>query len=131
MNIKLQDGYQVRPATIVDLEAAVDLWNACSLDLLGIEKFNLPEALQEWLTQNFNLETDTRVVLTPTGQVVGYYEVWDLNNPHVTVNTWGRVHPDYRHTGIELSLLEWAEERARQAILKAPAERVWQCRPSA
>ena len=38
------------------------------------------------------------------------------------VYSWGRVHPDYRGLGIGTTLLAWEEERAREAIAKAPAE---------
>jgi GNAT superfamily N-acetyltransferase len=121
MNVKLPKGYQARPATLDDLEAAIDLWNACSRELLGIEKFSLQDSRREWTTPNFNLETDTCIILDPSGKIVGYHEVWDLDEPHVTLNVWGRVHPEYRDLGLEACLLEWAEERSIRSIPKAPA----------
>ncbi len=122
MSTHLPAGYTMRPAEMDDLPACVDLWNACARELVGVEKFELAEARQDWLIPIFHLATDTRLVVAPSGQVVGYYEVWDLYEPHVTVNAWGREHPDYRNLGIEAALLAWAEERARQAIPKAPPE---------
>jgi mycothiol synthase len=49
-------------------------------------------------------------------------EVWDLADPHVRVNIWGRVHPDHQGRGIGTALVQWAESRARQAIEKAPPD---------
>jgi GNAT superfamily N-acetyltransferase len=88
--------------------------------MLGIEKFNLQDSRREWTTPNFNLETDTRIVVAPSGKIVGYYEVWDLDDPHVTLNVWGRVHPGYQDRGLEAYLLEWVEERAKRSIPRAP-----------
>jgi len=122
MHIDIPNGFIVRPAVMGDLKKAVDLFNACSLDLLGVRQHDLHEQEVDWKTPMFNLETDTRVVLTPNEELVGYGEIWDAEEPHIRVHSWGRVHPEYRGRGIGTALLAWEEERAREAIAKAPAE---------
>ena len=122
MTINIPNGFIVRPAVMGDLKKAVDLFNACSLDLLGVRQHDLHELEVEWRTPMFNLETDTRAVFTLNGELVGYGEMWDVEEPHIRVHSWGRVHPDYRGRGIGTALLAWEEERAREAIAKAPAE---------
>ncbi len=119
---ELPQDYQARPARMDDVEAVVRMFNADAVQQIGIEKFTIQDTGGEWRTPGFNLETDTRVVLTPDAQIVGYYEVWDINQPHVTVNCWGRVHPAHTDRGVGSYLLEWAEGRAHQAIPKAPAD---------
>ncbi|MGC9356650.1 MAG: GNAT family N-acetyltransferase [Anaerolineae bacterium] len=115
----LSADYTFRPATMADVEAATALFNACSLDLVGKEQFEAQELKSEWESPTLVLERDTRVVLTPKGQIIGYVEVWD-NAPHVRLYAWSRVHPDYREQSIGEVLLEWAEGRARESIAEAP-----------
>ncbi len=122
MSLSIPKRFTTRPATMDDLEKAVSLFNACSMHLLGVRQHDVHDQAVEWKTPLFELETDTLVVLSPEGNLVGYAEVWDAEEPHVSVYSWGRVHPDYRRIGIGSFLLQWEEERARLAIAKAPAE---------
>lgn len=117
---RLPQGYAVRSATMSDLEGTVSLFNLCALDLTGEAPHNVDGQRVEWQTPEFDLDRDTRVVLDPRGRLVGYAEVWDLEEPHVRVHSWGRVHPEHRGLGIGSTLLEWEEERARRAIAAAP-----------
>jgi mycothiol synthase len=116
------DGYKIRPARMEDLGDQTELLNAWSTQFLGIEKFTLDESEMDWKTPGFNLDSDTRVVIAPGGKMVAYYEVWDLSDPHVHIVCWGRVHPGFTGLGIGSYLLEWAEERARLGIIKAPPD---------
>jgi len=113
-------GYTSRPATMEDAEPAVTLFNACSNELVGETPHDADEQRVEWRTPRFELDRDTRVVCAPDGALVGYAEVWDTDEPHVRIYSWGRVHPQHRGRGIGSALLAWEEERARKAIAKAP-----------
>lgn len=104
-----------------DLAAAIDLYNACSREVLGKDEFTFSRCQHDWQTPGFNLEIDTCLVIASDGQLAGYFEIWDFFEPHVTIACWGRVHPDFAYLGIGQFLLEWGERRARQAISKAPA----------
>jgi mycothiol synthase len=118
----LPRGYKERPARIEDADRAVALFNACSKKLIGETPHDVDEQRVEWRTPRFNLETDTRVVLAPDGAIVGYGEVWDVEEPHVSIHSWGRVHPDHCSRGIGGALVGWQEARAREAIPNAPAD---------
>jgi GNAT superfamily N-acetyltransferase len=116
----IKEGYRVRPARFDDLEAAVNLYNICSHIFLGSDECRPDEVQQEWELPAFNLESATRVVLSPKGNLVGYIEVWDVKDPPVNTYVWGRVHPDLENKGIGKAMMEWAESRARKAISRTP-----------
>ncbi len=117
---RLKEGFTMRPATMADLETAVELFNICSRVQIGADESTVDDVRTEWHTPKFSLEDSIRLVHAPNGQLVGYIEVWDLADPPVRIWTWGRVHPDYEGQGIGTVLMEWAEQRARQAIVRAP-----------
>jgi mycothiol synthase len=90
--------------------------------MLGVEAISANDIGSEWATPGFDLDLDTRLVIAPDDEIVGYNEVWDIFDPHVHVYTWARVHPDYNGRGIGSYLMAWAEERGRMALQKAPPE---------
>ena len=114
------EGYVMRGARLDDLPEAVEMFNAYSQQLIGTPEVTLEGMRHEWEIPILNLAEDRRVVIAPTGRLVGYMEVWDLFDPHTRINMWGRVHPAHQGRGIATALLRWAEERARQAIPRAP-----------
>jgi len=103
-----------------DLEAVVALFNAHAMTAVGEAPHN-PEAFRSlWTAPGFDLEGDALVVLTPQGKLIGYAEVQDFVEPHVLISARGRVHPDFTRRGLGTQLMTWMEERARQALDKAP-----------
>jgi len=112
--------FTTRAPQMDDVDAVVELFNAHTRDLFGEEPYHSENFKGMWTEPGFNLETDARVALSPDGDVVGYIHVEDQAEPHVIVGFSGRVHMDYRRQGIGTMLMQWAEQRARQAIDKAP-----------
>jgi mycothiol synthase len=104
---------------LADLEPAVAMFNAYSRALYGKNEIDAQEYRLEWETPNLELSNDVRLVLAPDGQIVGCMEFWDLSEPHVRYNTWGRVHPAHADRGIGSYLVCWAEERAQQSLPRA------------
>jgi len=104
-----------------DLEAVLALYNTCSMEQIGKAEVEETELRTEWKMPTFNLETDTRVILTPDGKLVGYVNVRD-GAPHVRLWAGVRVHPEYKGRSIGTYLGQWAEDRARQSIPKAPED---------
>ena len=116
----LPTGYQARPATLDDLAATVATLNTAYEATIGAAPFNIDTLARDWTEPGFNLESDSRLVFSPSGEVVGYYEVWDATEPVVRVMIWGQVHPGHRNRGLGTYLMSWVEERAAQALDKAP-----------
>jgi mycothiol synthase len=102
-----------------DLEAVLALSNTCSIAEVGEAVLEETELRGEWEMPGFDLESDTRLVLTPDGRLVGFVEVWD-GAPYVRVHVRVRVHPEYTGRRVGTALGRWAEGRARQGIPQAP-----------
>jgi mycothiol synthase len=120
--LPLPVGYTDRPVTMDDLEAAVELFNICSMALQGVKTHKVEDLRREWEYPGFDQVNDSRAVFTAEGQLAGYYDVFDRGEPHVTIFVWGKIHPAHTDSGIGEYLLAWAEERARQMVVRAPAE---------
>ncbi len=121
-NVVTVKPFNLRPATMDDLEAAVDLFNLCSRHMMGKNEVTVNDVRAEWLLPEFDLQKATRVAVDPRGKLLGYVEVWDIDEKPVDMWVWARVHPDYEGLGIGTELMIWAEQRARQAIRRVPQD---------
>jgi GNAT superfamily N-acetyltransferase len=110
--------FTVRPPTMADVEAAVELSNACMLELIGKPWETVEGYRTEWQSPTLSLERDKLLVFHGK-EMVGHAGVWD-QAPHVHIYAWAYVHPQWRGQGIGSYLGEWIEERARTAIDEAP-----------
>ncbi|MFQ5419865.1 MAG: GNAT family N-acetyltransferase [Anaerolineae bacterium] len=113
-------GFSACPATMTDLTEVAEMINTCAHIMIGKPESDEIEIKNEWEKPGFDQTNSTRVVRAPDGQVVGYTEVWDLADPPVQPWVWGRVHPDFEGLGIGSFLLDWAENRVKQAVPRVP-----------
>jgi mycothiol synthase len=113
-------GLTFRPATMADLSAVIDLLNACFQASMGVRKFNEDEIRIIWETPGFNMKTDTLIVLSPQGKIIGYGDITRLYEPLVHPQIWGQVHPQWEGRGIGTALMAWAQRRVRGAISGIP-----------
>ena len=118
----LPDGFRVRPTRIEDVEEAVELFNACSVAMIGCTDHEAEVLRKDWRTPNFNLSTNTRVVINAEGRMVGIAEVWDVVHPPVHPFLFGRVLPDYEGLGIGSEMMNWSIDRSKQVIQQVPKE---------
>lgn len=119
---KVAGQHVLRAPTMADLEAAFELFETCSMHMIGKPETTLAHIRSEWTSPGFDLQNSVRVVETPEGKLVGYIEVWDVDELPVSMWVWGRVHPAYEGRGIGTRLMKWAEARAREAIKRVPKE---------
>jgi mycothiol synthase len=112
--------FHCRPVTLDDLKATVDMFNAQSRWLIGVDNFNLDNIRAEWESPLLNLETDTMGVFTAEQKPVGYIEFWGSSQPYVRLYGFGAVHPEYMNRGIGSFLANWIIDRARRNVEKAP-----------
>jgi mycothiol synthase len=120
MDTKLPEGYYSRPVTMDDVEKVVEIYNAESRWLNGMDELSEEEVHSDWESPMFNKETDSMTVFTPDDQPVGHVELWDLRALHVHLFAYAAVHPEHKNLGIGSFLVTWLEERARANIFKAP-----------
>jgi len=119
---QVRQDYAIRPARLDDVEAVCELCNAWSMKMQGMPSHDVNEERVDWQVPGFDLETDTRVVCNAGGEMVAYASVWDVNEPHVRVGSYYRIHPDHDDPSLAEALLSWMESRASQALERAPAD---------
>src|SRR5690242_14899829 len=123
MVIELPEGFTARGATLEDVDPAIALFNRWSRSVIDRDEITVPDALRnDWISPEFDLSEDTRLIFAPNGQMTGYIEVWTTLKPPVHPWIWGRVDPDYEDRGLGTWLLNWSEQRALQALPNVPVE---------
>jgi ribosomal protein S18 acetylase RimI-like enzyme len=105
------------PATN-DLDAVTALVMACDAADYGLSEDTREEVHSDWQRPGFNLKTDAWVIVTTSGQFVGYAYVW--HSEQACIQMFACVHPTYRGRGIGTLLLRLAEARAREQAEQAP-----------
>jgi mycothiol synthase len=109
--VSLPAGYASRPATRDDLDALVAFFNACDRADVGFEDPVREHLEEEWRAPTFDLSTSSLIVLAEDGTLVAYAQVSGLN-PELSLDGYGRVHPDHRRRGLGSALVDWIERRA-------------------
>jgi GNAT superfamily N-acetyltransferase len=116
----LKDDFSVRPPTMDDVESAVDLFNQCSMDMIGVRDFTAHEVSLDWQSPGFNLAEDARAVFNLDGELVGLTQVWMDSHLPVHPFVMGRVRPDHENRGLGTQMFEWAVDRSKDAIARVP-----------
>lgn len=106
----------MRPCTDSDLNAIVELFNACEeVDKTGM--WETVEQLQQDLNSpSLNRAEDVRLWENSDGQLVGYGLIW-IEPYQAGIDGFlnFRVHPTVRNQGLEEKIIYWAEKRLREA----------------
>lgn len=115
---ELKNDFNVRPARMEDAEIVADLFNQCSQEIIGKNDFESGELKAGWEASNIEMEKDT-ITVFDGDKLIGYADVWGFLPPYVRVNTWVRVHPNYKNRGIGWALNKWSESRAMELTQQA------------
>lgn len=123
LELNLPEGFIVRGAEMADIEPALKMFNLWSQLVIHEDEINDVNAIRnEWVSPGFDPKDNIRLVIAPSGKIVGYIEVWTNAKPLVHPWIWGRVHPEYGNLGIGAWLLQWAEGRALQELKHLPED---------
>jgi len=116
----------LRAARWADINAVADLTLAvCTADGDPTVATSVEDLQRYWSEPGFNLETETWVVETSDGRIVGYEELYD-RHAHAAFEGDGYVHPDFNGQGIGTTLLRALEARALEVMkLAEPDVRVY------
>lgn len=115
-----QSGFSFRSASMDDVEEVTTLLNDHIEELTGMRVYTDNDTKNRFSAPGFDIESSTRIVESPDGQLVGFIMVSDLNSPPVHPSASGCVKKSHEGQGIGTALLQWAEQRARQAIVRVP-----------
>lgn len=116
----LKPGFSVRPCTLDDVEAVVEVMNLCAIKAIGKADETVADTLADWQTPGYDQQANQRAIIAPDGKLVGWGTIADSNPVHPTLDIY--VHPDYENEGVGEYLFEWCEKRSREMIVDAPPE---------
>ena len=107
-----------RAPAMDDLDAVTSLVMVCDIADHGLSDNTREEVHSDWQRSGFILKTDAWVIVTTSGQFVGYACVWQSEPAHIQM--FACVHPAYCGRGIGMLLLRLAEARARELVEQTP-----------
>lgn len=118
----LNKKYVVRVPILKDAHAVTDLFNLCSLEMIGAKDYTVDEVRNDWTAPGFNLEKDGRMIINSDGELIAYIEVWAISKPPVHPWLFIRIRPDQDYVKLGSAMFPWAVVRAEQLIPKVPRE---------
>lgn len=122
LQLKTHPGWCLRPFTLADAPAVVEIMRASSLANLGYADVTLQEMLADWTAPGIDLVETARVLVDEQGVVQGYCDIWDPADPHTIKFAWVDIKPEHWDQALALELLAWSEQAARARISLAPQE---------
>jgi mycothiol synthase len=115
---KLPDGYEIRPATIDDLDAVGAVMLAADVGPSGGSDLAVDMIRDLWSSPSVDLAQDAWVVVSAGKGIVAYAHVQEDGDARL--KGWGDVHPEHVARGIGSTLLERAEARACERFASVP-----------
>lgn len=113
---------KMRTLDLKDAKQAANMFNRFEMHIEG-EKHTKAEVLKKtWQFPGFNLKEDARAMVDEKDNLLGYTAVWNDNKPHVQNFIVQKIEPSFMDTEVEHRLTDWAEEKAKENISKAPAD---------
>lgn len=121
----LDSNLKLRATTWADVNAVADLiYTVCEADGDVTVATTAEELEHEWKnSEGFNPETDSFVVTTEDGRVVGYVEVFNAKD-HADLNIDGYFHPQFKSVG-RMLMKRAVDHASLHVALAAPDVRVF------
>lgn len=119
-NIILLGGVIVRAVTRDDAQAISDLNSTYELAAFGATESTVSDVFEFWDSEQMELATNTCVIATQNGELIGYTGVAVRPN-RITLDVHTVVHPSYQELPIASYLLQFAEQRAKTLYEATPS----------
>jgi len=119
----LPGGWTLRPATMDDVQSAVDLCNARSQTFYGENQSTLQDIRSWWTSPRFHLADDLRLAVDSDGALAGMTHVNDPGEPYAGIGCAVIVSPAYEdQLALWDTLHAWALARIEEYVPRAAAE---------
>jgi mycothiol synthase len=112
-------GYTLRAATLEDAGALAELFNAVTLDEVGVAWTDEADMRADLAAPGFDLANDATLVFDEAGRLEAGFLLHPDGSPVTTVLAIGLVHPESTGRGLGTYITLLAEDHARRKI---PAE---------
>jgi mycothiol synthase len=112
-------GYAIRGASHDDVPSVLAVASACDLEESGGVDMHETWLRDDWRRPRFDPSTDAWIVTGPDGDVVAAAYTWD-EEPLVTFDSGGWVHPMHRGRGLGTALAASVETRAIRDVAQLP-----------
>jgi mycothiol synthase len=113
----LARGFSARAATIDDIEKITELVRLCENELYGRAETTREEVYHDFQMPGFDIATDSWLVYTQDGLLVGMATVDQHEHAHIFLDF--AVHPQYQDQGVDEYLLRGAEMWGQRQIPQA------------
>ena len=110
---ELPTGYALRAPATRDAALIADVIQAHDIADFGEPDFTEGDLVDDWMRPRFVLESDAWVLTGPTGRIIGYAYVWEMQPDRELVGD-AFVLPEYAGRGLGSQLLDLIEHRAAE-----------------
>ncbi len=118
-NIILLGGVIICPATRDDAQAISDINAGYELAAFGSTESTVSDVFEFWDSEQVDLATNTCVITTQNGELIGYTGV-AAEHHRIVLDVHTVVHPSYQELPIASYLLQFAEQRAHALCEDTP-----------
>jgi ribosomal protein S18 acetylase RimI-like enzyme len=108
----------VRSSRAEDIDGALAILHARDVLEVGGHDATAGWIEDAWRSPRVDVDSDTRVVEAPDGELAAYADVTHIDDPEY-VTSWAPVHPAHQGLGIGTALLGWIEARAARLPARA------------
>lgn len=112
----------MRSPQLNDAAAAADMFRKFELHIENEASSTAEQLEKTWQFPGFSLKDDARLITDEEGRFLGYTAVWNDTKPHASNFIIQKFDPEFMGTEVEKKLMDWAEEKARENITKAPED---------